>query len=343
MGAAFDWYHPFSWLWAQVGGPLDVMVNAAALALLQWITPGYKGAAILFMSFISVYVIMFQMGDPILNWLSHLVRIALVATILSMVFFQPFINNVFLHTVPEGIIGAIGKASGLAIPRGSASQAFDVAVIDMMASGAKIAAKETGWSAQAIGIVVLSYAYRGLGAVAIIATYAVWFVTQFTLHLVVATAPIGMVCLAFPKTRQIFDAWLSVMAGLGLLQGLVWLALTVVMGIEASIVHAMLTYPPDAGDRAGVEALQMILAGAIYLLFAWQLKGLPVLAMQLIGGAHSAISGIVGGIMSSPAAVAGVTARGVQAARSGGGGSHAAGRPILPAARFLGSSSRIHP
>jgi len=334
-------FHPFSWIWQHIGAPLDAMTNATSTALLTWIRPGVTGSAVLALSFLMMYAVLLKGGDIIHDWLGHLIRLLLVVSIIGSAFFQPAVNQLFLHGVPESLIRKISAATGTTIPTGDVSQAFDVSWVDAMAAGMKVKAAQTGWSASAIGTVLLALAYMAAATLAIFATYGVWFITQFILHLVVATAPIGLAAAAYSKTKHVFESWLGVMFGLVLLQGLVWFALSVVIGLEGTLVHSILTMDGNAADRAGADTVMLILGACIYGLFAWALKHLPGLAMQLIGGAQMVLDGVVRSAMSGPIYAAGAAAE--SAGRGAGATASWASNTISPPGRpFLGATTRTH-
>jgi type IV secretion system protein VirB6 len=297
-------WHLFTQIWTTVGDPLNALVTAVYTGLFAYIKPGFKGGAVLFLSFTGGLIACGRMGSLGKDWLPVFVRVVLFAAVLNVTFFNTAIRDVFMHTIPEGLINTIAQAGGVKnLTNATVPQTFDKTFIDAMASGIKVAQNADGWSASAIARAIFIYViFLPLAALAIFVAFAIWFASQFLLAIVVAFGPPFLAFLAFPATRSWGERWISAAMGIGLLQAMVMLALSMILAIETTLVKGILTMDTGAADASTSQIVMLIAAVSVYLLFAYVIKQIPGLSTAMIGGAHAQLSGFSASMFGQPAA-----------------------------------------
>jgi type IV secretion system protein VirB6 len=287
-------WHIFAQIWQYVGQPLNTLITAVYTGMFAYVSPGFKGAVVLFMSLCGGMVASGKMGSIRQDWLPILIRIAFIGAISNVTFFNTVIRDTMLHRVPEGLINTIAAAGGAQnLTNANVPETFDKTFIDAMASGIKVAQDSSGGGfAVAIARAIFIYViYLPLAAVAVFIAFAIWFSAQFLLSMVVAVGPIFIAFLAFPATKRYGDMWISAGLGMGLLQALVMLALSMIIAVETFLVKGILTMNTGAADASTSQIVMLIAAVAVYLLFAYVIKQIPGLTTAMIGGAHAQLSG----------------------------------------------------
>jgi type IV secretion system protein VirB6 len=228
-------------------------------------------------------------GDSGMKIIRLLMRGAIVYfAVSSAAVYNQYFGTLFLQTLPNEIGNAIAGATGGG-PLNAA--AFDQLWNTAWAAGEAVFKNLPAWSIKGAFLSVVVAFYWGFAIIAIGLAFLIYMGAHVMVGLLVATGPLFVCLILWPRTAKMFDAWIGSMAA-GVLLQLFSIALLTILVLTAG---RMVNQISAAGGGAGTVAsnvmtqLQVLVEAAfLFLVCAYLGKEIAQHAGHIAGGvAHS--------------------------------------------------------
>jgi len=281
-------FNLFQKVFEKVDTTLDSYVIDTAGALIDFITPLFTSAMVIWIA-IWGYLLMFgQASSPLQDVFFRVVRVGLILTIgLSISNYSDLVVDVFTGGA-EAVSGAItGTGGGTAVTLDSLfAKIFGVA---------DAAWKKGGVMNGNFGMYLIAFILLGFGVVITVIVAFLILLSKIMSAVLLAIGPLFIAMTLFNATQKFFESWLGMVMNYAVLLILA----TAIGDMMASIAESFVTTMSAGSDP---EALANLASSAmlvvVLLLCILVLKQVPSIASSLGGGLALATQGAISGALS---------------------------------------------
>jgi len=259
--------------------PIDSFMTSSVSKLAEGLEKPLLAGATLYIAIFGIMIVLGYVRVPVQDFVINVLKICIIITLVTQVeHYNTYVKKFFFTDIPDGLISALGKVPGTKINSDEISSGVIFDRISESLGDIKDKILEKAGFTD-IFPVFLALIFGVISMIVVMILLALVVYAKIALSLVLVVGPIFITLLLFRTTQSFFASWLSVVANFIVLQVLIMVMVTLLLGIIDDRIASVLG-DDDIGEHM-VVAFQLI---GLFVMSIYLATQLPGIAASIAGG-----------------------------------------------------------